>query len=219
MTDTGRKAGRPSDSIDARQKLIDHARELFTVKAYDKVSTRMIANKADVNVAMIRYYFGSKEGLFETMLRETLKPMKIQMELMVKESSQKNFLDIMRTYYREMFKAPQFPRLVFQVMQMESSDTQRRLLEKVFTDISQPVQRVMFDRLIENNILKPDVDPKLCKVSFISLMVFPFIAPQSLLAIHGIDLSEEFLNQLLEHNINLMTNGMLLPNDLQEQKL
>ncbi|MCY9877003.1 TetR family transcriptional regulator [Vibrio natriegens] len=219
MTDTSRKAGRPSDSIDARQKLIDHARELFTVMAYDKVSTRMIANKADVNVAMIRYYFGSKEGLFETMLRETLKPMKKQMELMVKESSQKNFLDIMRTYYHEMFKAPQFPRLIFQVMHMSSSDAQRKLLEKVFTDISQPMQRVMFDRLIENNILKPDVDPKLCKVSFISLMVFPFIAPQSLLAIHGIDLSEEFLNQLLEHNINLMTNGMLLPNDLQEQNL
>ena len=219
MTDTSRKAGRPSDSIDARQKLIDHARELFTVMAYDKVSTRMIANKADVNVAMIRYYFGSKEGLFETMLRETLKPMKKQMELMVKESSQKNFLDIMRTYYREMFKAPQFPRLVFQVMHMSNSGTQRKLLEKVFTDISQPMQMVMFDRLIENNILKPDVDPKLCRVSFISLMVFPFIAPQSLLAIHGIDLSEEFLNQLLEHNINLMTNGMLLPNDLQEQNL
>ena len=105
MTDTSRKVGRPSYSIDARQKLIDHARELFTVMAYDKVSTRMIANKADVNVAMIRYYFGSKEGLFETMLRETLKPMKKQMELMVKESSQKNFLDIMRIYYREMFKA------------------------------------------------------------------------------------------------------------------
>ncbi|CAH0526386.1 hypothetical protein CTH30272_00887 [Allocatenococcus thiocycli] len=219
MTDTSRKAGRPSDSIDARQKLIDHARELFTVMAYDKVSTRMIANKADVNVAMIRYYFGSKEGLFETMLRETLKPMKKQMELMVKESSQKNFLDIMRTYYREMFKAPQFPRLVFQVMHMSNSGTQRKLLEKVFTDISQPMQMVMFDRLIENNILKPDVDPKLCRVSFISLMVFPFIAPQSLLAIHGIDLSEEFLNQLLEHNINLMTNGMLLLNDLQEQNL
>lgn len=219
MTDTSRKAGRPSDSIDARQKLIDHARELFTVMAYDKVSTRMIANKADVNVAMIRYYFGSKEGLFETMLRETLKPMKKQMELMMKESSQKNFLDIMRTYYREMFKAPQFPRLVFQVMHMSCSDTQRKLLEKVFTDISQPMQRVMFDRLIENNILKPDVDPKLCKVSFISLMVFPFIAPQSLLAIHGIELSEEFLNQLLEHNIQLMLNGMLQPNDLQEQKL
>ncbi|WP_319552214.1 TetR/AcrR family transcriptional regulator [uncultured Vibrio sp.] len=219
MTDTSRKVGRPSYSIDARKKLIDHARELFTVMAYDKVSTRMIANKADVNVAMIRYYFGSKEGLFETMLRETLKPMKKQMELMVKESSQKNFLDIMRIYYREMFKAPQFPRLVFQVMHMSSSDAQRKLLEKVFTDISQPMQRVMFDRLIENNILKPDVDPKLCKVSFISLMVFPFIAPQSLLAIHGIDLSEEFLNQLLEHNIKLMTNGMLLPNDLQEHKL
>ncbi|KJY82741.1 TetR family transcriptional regulator [Vibrio galatheae] len=219
MAETSRKAGRPSDSIDARQKLIDHARELFTIMAYDKVSTRRIANRAGVNVAMIRYYFGNKEGLFETVLRETLKPMKKQIELMVRESSQKNFLDIMRTYYREMFKVPQFPRLVFQVMHMDSSEVQRKLLEKVFTDISQPMQMVMFDRLIESKVLKPDADPKLCKVSFISLMVFPFIAPQSLLAIHGIELSEEFLNQLLEHNIKLMTNGILQPNDLQEQHL
>ncbi|GGA93867.1 TetR/AcrR family transcriptional regulator [Agarivorans gilvus] len=216
MTETSRKAGRPSDSIDARQKLIDHARELFTHMAYDNVSTRRIANRANVNVAMIRYYFGSKEGLFETMLRETLEPMKKQVQLMVQDSSQKNFLDIMRTYYREMFKAPQFPRLVFQVMHMDSSDTQRKLLEKVFTDISQPMQMLMFEKLVDSNILRPDANPKLCKVSFISLMVFPFIAPQSLLAIHGIELSEEFLNQLLEHNIQLMTHGFLQTSDLQE---
>ncbi len=216
MTDTSRKAGRPSDSIDARQKLIDHARELFTLMAYDKVSTRRIASRANVNVAMIRYYFGSKDGLFETMLRETLEPMKKQVHLMVQDSSQKNFLDIMRTYYREMFKAPQFPRLVFQVMHMDSSDIQRKLLEKVFTDISQPMQMLIFEKLVDSNILRHDADPQLCKVSFISLMVFPFIAPQSLLAIHGIELSEKFLNQLLEHNIQLMTHGFLQTSEQQE---
>ena len=45
------------------------------VMAYDKVSIRLIAQKAGVNSSLIRYYFGNKEGLFETMLRETLAPM------------------------------------------------------------------------------------------------------------------------------------------------
>lgn len=213
---TTRKAGRPTNSIDAREKLIFHARELFTVMPYEKVSTRLVARKAGVNVAMIRYYFGNKEGLFETMIRETMAPMKRQMALLLQDSSQKNFLDLMRTYYREMIKVPQFPRLVAQVMHMPQSDIQRKLLEKVFIDISQPMQNVMFDKLVESKILRPDADPKLCKVSYISLMVFPFIAPPSLLAVHGIELDETFLSQLLEHNIKLMSHGFLSTTDHQD---
>lgn len=209
MSHHQRKVGRPSDNIDAREKLIHHARELFVVMAYDKVSTRMIATKAGVNVAMIRYYFGSKEGLFETMLRETLSPIQKQLQALIADNSEKNFLDIMRTYYQEMIKVPQFPRLVAQVMHMPPSETQRKLLEKVFSDISKPMQGVMFNKLVESGILRKDADPKLCRVSYLSLMVFPFIAPPALLAVHGIELTEEFLNQLLEHNIKLMKHGFL----------
>nr|WP_275666085.1 TetR/AcrR family transcriptional regulator [Vibrio sp. Isolate23] len=211
-----RKAGRPSTKIDVRAKLIHHSRELFTMMAYDKVSTRLVAKRAGVNVAMIRYYFGSKEGLFETMIRETLQPMKYQIRTLIADSNQKNFFDLMRTYYREMIKIPQFPRLIVQVMNMPPSETQRKLIEKVFDDIGQPMQDVIFDKLIDSGVLRPDADPKLCRVSYISLMVFPFIAPQALLAIHGIELNEEFLNRLFEHNIQLMTQGFLQPSQSTE---
>ncbi|MCG9681995.1 TetR/AcrR family transcriptional regulator [Vibrio sp. Isolate23] len=216
MAESLRKAGRPSTKIDVRAKLIHHSRELFTMMAYDKVSTRLVAKRAGVNVAMIRYYFGSKEGLFETMIRETLQPMKYQIRTLIADSNQKNFFDLMRTYYREMIKIPQFPRLIVQVMNMPPSETQRKLIEKVFDDIGQPMQDVIFDKLIDSGVLRPDADPKLCRVSYISLMVFPFIAPQALLAIHGIELNEEFLNRLFEHNIQLMTQGFLQPSQSTE---
>ncbi|MDF2152962.1 TetR/AcrR family transcriptional regulator [Vibrio sp. CAU 1672] len=218
MVQAHRRAGRPTQSIDAREKLIHHARELFTIMAYDKVSTRLVAQKSGVNVAMIRYYFGNKEGLFETMLRETLAPVQKQMQVLVSDSSEKNFLDIMRTYYSEMIKVPQFPRLVAQVMHMPPSETQRKLLEKVFHDISQPMQGVLFDKLVDSGVLRKNADPKLCRISYISLMVFPFIAPPALLAIHGIELSETFLNQLLEHNIRLMKHGFLDSGNHYENK-
>tara|TARA_Y100001956_G_scaffold80460_1_gene95701 strand:+ start:3756 stop:4415 length:660 start_codon:yes stop_codon:yes gene_type:complete len=209
MGNITRKVGRPSQKTDARESLIEHSRELFTVMPYEKVSTRLIAQRAGVNVAMIRYYFGNKEGLFETMLRETMAPMQVQMAKLRSNGSQANFLDIMRTYYREMIKVPQFPRLIMQVMNMSPSDTQRMLLEKVFLDVTQPMQNLMFERMTNSEILRPGVDPKLCKVSYISLMVFPFIAPPALLAIHGIELNEEFLDQLIEHNIEMMKYGFL----------
>ncbi|KAB0481095.1 TetR/AcrR family transcriptional regulator [Vibrio sp. IB15] len=217
----GRKAGRPQQNLDVRQLLIEHARDLFVVQPYDKVSTRLIAERAGVNIAMIRYYFGNKAGLFEAMLRETLRPMQLQMHKLVAESSHENFLDLMRTYYKEMVKVPKFPRLIAQVMNMPPSEVQRELLEKVFLDVTKPAQDVIFEKLMAQGVLRKDMDPKLCRVSYISLMVFPFIAPPPLLAIHGIELNEAFLNRLIEHNIQLMTEGFInapSPSSLQEPK-
>ncbi|WP_210455290.1 TetR/AcrR family transcriptional regulator [Vibrio crassostreae] len=218
---TARKAGRPQKNLDVRQLLIEHARDLFVVLPYDKVSTRLIAERAGVNIAMIRYYFGNKAGLFEAMLRETLRPMQLQMQKLVEESSHENFLDLMRTYYKEMVKVPKFPRLIAQVMNMPPSEVQRELLEKVFLDVAKPAQDVIFEKLVAQGILKQNMDPKLCRVSYISLMVFPFIAPPPLLAIHGIELNEAFLNRLIEHNIKLMTEGFIntpSPSSVQDQR-
>ncbi|NVN82825.1 MULTISPECIES: TetR/AcrR family transcriptional regulator [unclassified Vibrio] len=218
---TVRKAGRPQKNLDVRQLLIEHARDLFVVLPYDKVSTRLIAERAGVNIAMIRYYFGSKAGLFEAMLRETLRPMQLQMQRLVEEGSHESFLDLMRTYYKEMVKVPKFPRLLAQVMNMPPSEVQRELLEKVFHDVAKPAQDVIFEKLVEQGVLRKEMDPKLCRVSYISLMVFPFIAPPPLLAIHGIEINEEFLNRLIEHNIKLMTEGFIntpSPSSVQDQR-
>ncbi|MBY7782401.1 TetR/AcrR family transcriptional regulator [Vibrio fluvialis] len=205
-----RKAGRPQQPTDVRELLLQHAKELFTVMDYDKVSTRLIAQKAQVDIGMIRYYFGSKGGLFETMLRDTLAPMKEQIDHLLADSNHQNLTEVMRTYYREMIKVPHFPRLIMQVMQMPPSELQRQLIEKVILDVTKPVQDMMFQKLIQRGVVRPDADPQLCRVSYISLMVFPFIAPRALLAVHGIELNEEFLDRLIEHNIRLMEQGFLI---------
>ncbi|NUW71283.1 TetR/AcrR family transcriptional regulator [Vibrio mediterranei] len=204
-----RKVGRPRKQTDARQKLLEHARELFVVMPYDKVSTRLIAQRAGVNIAMIRYYFGNKEGLFETMVRETIAPMKNKMDEVFMKGDHRNLFDFMRIYYHEMNKVPQFPRLVAQIMHMPPSATQRRLFEKVFVDLARPDHDLMFGRLQQAGYLRDDIDPKLCKVSFISLMVFPFVAPPAMLQLHGIELNEVFLDELLEHNISLLSRALL----------
>ncbi|MFV0509519.1 MAG: TetR/AcrR family transcriptional regulator, partial [Shewanella algae] len=67
-------AGRPKGHSGARDALIEAARSCFTLKGYERVSTRELARKAGVDAAMIRYYFGSKAGLFEAMVRDTIAP-------------------------------------------------------------------------------------------------------------------------------------------------
>jgi AcrR family transcriptional regulator len=47
-----------------RQRIIDAARERFMRDGYERATVRAIAAEARVDVAMVYYFFGSKEGLF-----------------------------------------------------------------------------------------------------------------------------------------------------------
>lgn len=50
---------------DKQRQIMEKALEVFAEKGFDSASVRDIAQRADVNVAMISYYFGSKEKLLE----------------------------------------------------------------------------------------------------------------------------------------------------------
>jgi AcrR family transcriptional regulator len=53
---------------DKREQILIVAEELFGDKGFDGTSVRDIAQKAGVNLAMISYYFGSKEKLLEALI-------------------------------------------------------------------------------------------------------------------------------------------------------
>jgi len=79
-------------SKNTEQKIIDAATELFLEKGVDRTSVREIATKAGINLALMNYYFRSKENLFDaifTMLvdkhtRQLIKILDSDMELETK---------------------------------------------------------------------------------------------------------------------------------------
>ena len=60
----GARPGRP----DTRHIVLDIARHRFFTDGYRAVTLRSLADEADVDVALISYYFGSKRGLFAAAL-------------------------------------------------------------------------------------------------------------------------------------------------------
>jgi AcrR family transcriptional regulator len=52
------------DKIDKKDHILDVAERVFSEKGFDGASTRLISGEAGVNMAMLNYYFGSKDGLF-----------------------------------------------------------------------------------------------------------------------------------------------------------
>ena len=56
--------------MDKKEIIISTAMKLFAQKGFEGTSVREIASGADVNPAMISYYFGSKEKLFENLVED-----------------------------------------------------------------------------------------------------------------------------------------------------
>ena len=59
-----RRPGRWRTGQQNRQRIIDAARDRFMRDGYERATVRAIAAAAGVDVAMVYYFFGSKEGLF-----------------------------------------------------------------------------------------------------------------------------------------------------------
>ena len=57
-----------TEHIDKKEAILTVAEKLFSEQDFDAVSVRDIAKDANVNIAMISYYFGSKEKLFEALI-------------------------------------------------------------------------------------------------------------------------------------------------------
>lgn len=61
----------PAVEKNSKQRhLLEVAERLFAQQGYEAVSVRQLAAEAGVNIAMVSYYFGSKEKLFEALIAE-----------------------------------------------------------------------------------------------------------------------------------------------------
>jgi len=68
---------------DKQLQIMDKALEVFAEKGFDSASVRDIAQRAEVNVAMISYYFGSKEKLLEAIFRNHTGSMRKKIESII----------------------------------------------------------------------------------------------------------------------------------------
>lgn len=206
--------GRPKGSSDARQQLIDAARGLFIELPYEKVSTRLIAQRAGVNSALIRYYFTSKAGLYEQMLREALQPIRNLMQQQENQSpSQQTLEAFMRAYYQVMAPNPDLPRLIFRVMSDQSAQ-QHPMTRRVLAEMIDHFQNQLFNRPELQQRLREGVTDAHARISIFSLLLMPFLLPPDFFTFHKIPpLQHGELMALLEHNIDILRQGLFTTAD------
>lgn len=188
-----------------RSRLIKAALDCFLADDYHNVTTRRIAECADANVSMIRYYFGNKEGLYEEMIRETLSPLLDVLDGPLL-SSTAGFADFLGLYYRTMSARPEFPKLILKVLALRHGPGRRfihQLLERGRTRGARKVAD-----LKAQGQVAPAIDPDILRLAFVSLAMTPMLLKDIFEEQMERPMDDAFLESLAMFNGHLFAAGL-----------
>ncbi|WP_199609558.1 TetR/AcrR family transcriptional regulator [Flocculibacter collagenilyticus] len=202
------KVGRPKSKGQHRETLICAARQLFIEQDYELVSIRAIAKVAGKDPALIRYYFGSKLNLFIAVIQETIAPVVQKVKELNKSADVRNPAVLMNTYYQVMAQYPSFPRLIYRLANMKLTPKNSDIFN-IVDELIRPEDMQFFDQLKNNGLLKEGVDVKCAKLSFMSLVIFPFIIPELMKSKLDLEITPEFLTILAQQNMQLLSQGLM----------
>jgi AcrR family transcriptional regulator len=122
-----------NDFNDKQLEILQAAERLFTQLGFDGASVRDIAKEANVNVAMISYYFGSKERLLEALIITRISDMRLQIENLYKEDLTpfEKINRLIELYIRRMNKN----RGMYQIIHFEISMKKREINCEAFNQV------------------------------------------------------------------------------------
>lgn len=188
-----------------RERLLKAALDSFLSDEYHKVSTRLIAEKADANISMIRYYFGNKEGLYEQMIRDTMNPLLDVLDGQMLTSVD-GFKDFLWLYYETMSKRPEFPKLILKVLALNQGPGRRFIQQLLERGRTRGVQKV--EDLKSAGQVTSSLDPDIVRMAFVSLAMMPMLLKDIFEEQMGRTMDAAFLEKLAAFNGHLFSTGL-----------
>ncbi|MGE8429227.1 MAG: TetR/AcrR family transcriptional regulator [Sphingobacterium sp.] len=135
------------------------AERLFATKGFDGTSVRDIANEANVNVAMINYYFGSKDKLLDTFFEWRVPDFMINVDELALID---NALDKIDTMVDRSIKSMNSHRKLYHIITIESSLKQRMLISEAFRKLklhNLEVISSVINEGVKQGVFKDGYDP------------------------------------------------------------
>jgi AcrR family transcriptional regulator len=159
------------DTQDTRELLLKAASKLFAEKGFEAVTTRNLAEAADVNIAMIAYYFGSKDGLFKAMIEERFPKTVTKLRSIQKQegTAWDKISAIIDLYVERIAGDGSFHKVVFRELTLEHRTEHREL---ILSGIEQNWKIIIsyIEEGQESGLFKSDIDPEFTIASMFGTM-------------------------------------------------
>ena len=158
------------EELSTEDKILLAASKVFTEKGFSGARTRDIAEEAGINLALLNYYFRTKEKLFEQVMKVKIVLLFGQIIPIVtnEKSTLEEKIDLASVKYFEILsKNPNLPIFILSEIQKKTSDIKPIL----------PVEKVLKNSFIIKQIQerKPELNPFHILLNFLSMTAFPFV--------------------------------------------
>ncbi|GAA4315672.1 TetR/AcrR family transcriptional regulator [Compostibacter hankyongensis] len=183
--------------LSTEEKIKEAARKVFTRKGYAATRTRDIAEEAGINLALLNYYFRSKEKLFHQVMVEKVQQLFSVIAPIVNDSSislESKISRIAESYIDMLLKHPDLP--IFVLSELRNNVPS-------FMNIVHP------EKLIRNSSLvtqlkkaRPDINPLHFLANILGMVLFPFIAQPVFVAALALDARQ--FKQMMEERKQLI---------------
>jgi AcrR family transcriptional regulator len=194
-------------------KIKEAARKLFTQKGFSEVTTREIAAEAGINLALLNYYFRSKEKLFDIVMRENFTQFVLGIAIIFHDdkSSVEEKIDRIVSYYIDMIALnPDLPMFLLS----EIRRNPQALADKLDAEVNILRTAFMKELMEKRKAAKlPPLHPLHIISNLIGMTVFPFVASPLLRRVGKV--SPEEFNALMQERKKLIPvwlKAMLLAN-------
>jgi AcrR family transcriptional regulator len=177
------------------EKIKNAARIIFHQKGYAGTKTRDIAEEAGINLALLNYYFRSKEKLFGIIMVESLQSFRLSMMDVInneKTSLENKIETIVNNYINLLIDEPDIPLFILSELRSNPAvliskiDPKKTLLNSYFS--KQYQLKVQEGKIVQT-------DPIHFIMNLVGMIVFPFIASPLLKNIGG--LTQDQFNELM----------------------
>lgn len=213
MNEAKPKRGRPAKpqaDQAVRQALLNAGGACFTEKSYRSVTIRQLADAANTTSAMIRYYFGSKEGLLAEMIeavaQENIKnlPVKVQQA----NASLPAVLDLLvsnlvHTHYAN----PWLARLLVDEV-LGGNIELREMFEQRLASAGMLVIMPALFELQQQGKIRQDLKVNHVMASLLSMCVFPFLAQPIFEKLLDTNVRSMEVSQWINHTVALLQRAL-----------
>ena len=157
--------------LSTEEKILLSASKVFTEKGFSGTRTRDIAEEAGINLALLNYYFRSKEKLFEQVMKVKIVLLFGQILPIVtnENTTLEEKIDLASEKYFEILsKNPNLPLFVISEIQKKNS-----FITKII-----PINKIFENSIIIKQIKekRPEINPLHYLVNFLGMTIFPFVA-------------------------------------------
>lgn len=202
------KKGRGEADSSTEEKIKNAARTIFHRKGYAATRTRDIAEEAGLNLALLNYYFRSKQKLFDLIMLESLQQFVESMTNVFNdpETSLEKKIELLVSNYIDLLtQEPDIPLFILSELRSNPQELVSKMRIKEVMMNSYLMKQML--QAVEKKEIAP-IHPLHFIMNIMGLTVFPFIAKPILS--HLGDLSGEEFNRLMQQRKALVPHWVKL---------